>query len=550
MLDRAAAGWGRRRPDDPALSAADGTVTTYAAFAERVAGLAVWLRGFTAPGQVIAVVAGNEPDAVAVLLAAASAAVCAPLPDGRTVAERVAELRGLGASALLLVGTAPDDETAAAEAGIPVLRPGTGSARLSGPRCSVPETALLVRTSGSTGAAKLVPLSGAALLQAASLVARTLTLSPADRTLNALPLHHTHGLVGVVLSSLSAGASVVCLPGYTDDGMLAAFTTHRPTWYSAVPAIHARVAAFAEAGRLGGHRLRFARSASAPLPESLRVRLADALGVPVLQAYALTEAPGEICAHRPSEPVTPWTVGRPAGCEVAIRALGEITVRGRHVSPGYLSTVDGPLVPHPDGWLRTGDLGRFTEAGELVLAGRRDDVINRAGEKVFPEEVENVLAGHPGVTDVVVGGAADPVLGEAVVAVVAGDVADDDLRRFAARTLTHVPDRFAHLPSIPRSATGKVNRRALVASLTPREPAAVDVVAEIAAIWAEILYLPDIDPDTGLDDLGGESLHAARIEALVADRLGIRLPPAALLNRTITVRDLAALVTESLRDQQ
>ncbi|MDX3195117.1 non-ribosomal peptide synthetase [Streptomyces sp. MN03-5084-2B] len=518
------------RDDRPALLAEDGTVTTYRELAGQVDALSAWLRGVVAPDQVVAVAMGNSPSAVATLLATASVAVCAPLPPGQPAA-------GLGASVLI-----SDSD---GDAGIPVVRPFDDVGRRSGPRCSVPGTALLVRTSGSTGAAKLVPLTAEGVRHAASLVAGTLELTPADRVLNVLPLHHTHGLVGVVLSTLTAGASVVCLPGYRDEGMLAAFRAFRPTWYSAVPAIHARVAAFAADGRLDGHRLRFARSASAPLPEPLRVRLGDALGVPVLQAYALTEAPGEICAHSPSVPVRPGTVGPPVGCEVSVAASGEIMVRGPHVCPGYLSTMDGPLTAHPGGQLATGDLGRLTGDGDLVLSGRRDDVINRAGEKVFPAELENVLAGHPGVTDVVVGGAADPVLGEAVVAVVvaSGDVTDEDLRRRCARTSDRSPDRFARVTEIPRSATGKVNRRALVASLGPA-PEVSDVLDAVAAIWAEVLFLREPDPDTGLDELGGESLHGARIEALVTERLGVRLPPSAVLDRGMTIRKMAALVQD------
>ena len=533
MIERAVAQWAGRG-DLPALLAEDGTVTTYRELAAQVATFAAWLRECVEPDQVVAVAAGNAPSAVAALLATASVAVCAPLPPGPSAAE----LRGLGAS--VLISDSPESE-----AGIPVIRPFAETGRLSGQRCSVPETALLVRTSGSTGAAKLVPLPAGALLHAASLVAGTLELTPADRGLNVLPLHHTHGLVGVVLSTLTAGASVVCLPRYSDDGMLAAFREFTPTWYSAVPAIHARVAAFASDGQLDGHRLRFTRSASAPLSDPLRVRLGQALGIPVLQAYALTEAPGEICAQSPSVPVTPGTVGPPVGCEVSVRALGKIMVRGPHVCPGYLSTVDGPLIPHPGGWLDTGDLGLLTDRGELVLSGRRDDVINRAGEKVFPEELENVLAGHPGVTDVVVGGAQDPTLGEAVVAVIAlaWDVTDDDLRRYCSRTSGRGPDRFARVPEIPRSATGKVNRRALIASLGPVSDVS-DVLDAVAAIWAEVLFLPSPDPDTGLDELGGESLHGARIEALVAERLDVRLPPSAVLDRGITVRKMAALVQD------
>jgi oxalate---CoA ligase len=276
--------------------------------------------------------------------------------------------------------------------------------------------------------------------------------------------------------------------------------------------------------------LRFTRSASAPLNQALRARLAEALGVPVLQAYALTEAPGQVTAHRPTDSAGS-SVGRPIGGEVRILESGEIAVRGPHVSPGYLSSVDGPLTAHPDGWLHTGDLGQLTPDG-LLLSGRRDDVINRAGEKILPEEIETALATLPGVIDVVAAGAPDPVLGEAVVAFIAGDVSQEDVRR----ALSRVPDRIVLVPRIPRSTTGKVNRRKLADAHT----VTADPVKAVAKIWSEVLFLPEVDPDTSLADLGGESLHGARIEAIVGRQFGVQLP---VLDRTITVRAMANLVT-------
>jgi acyl-CoA synthetase (AMP-forming)/AMP-acid ligase II len=595
----------RRSPSSaPALVADSGTVVTHAELAAEVAALSGWLAGFVARHQVTAVVAGNGPAAVPVIVAAASASVCAPLPAGQTVDERTAQLRRLGASVLLVAHGGAAEEVAARQLGVPVVRlPSRAGALVdvaalprsgppTGPHCTaVPGTALLVHTSGSTGAGKLVPLTTAALLHAASLVAETLGLSPADRCLNVMPLHHTHGLVGAVLSSLTAGGSVICLPQYADDGMTTALGRFDPTWYTAVPAIHARVAGLAEAGRLGGHRLRFARSASAPLTEALRSRLNRALGVPVVQAYALTEAPGQVTAHRPTDPIGDGaigdgtvdgravdggtvdggtvdggtggggSVGRPAGCEVVVLdesgrpltgAVGEIAVRGRHVAPGYLSTADGHMIAHPDGYLHTGDLGRLTTGGELFLVGRQDDMINRAGEKIVPEEIENVLAGHPDVSDVVVVGVPDPVLGDAIAAMVAGNVDEEELRRWIGRALSRdrVPDRVVLTDRIPRSPTGKVNRRDLAAALAgdrnarPQPDPDVDLVAAVSEIWSQVLLLPDLDPDADFAALGGGSLHGARIEALVAERLGVELPPAAVIEGASTARSMATLIRD------
>jgi acyl-CoA synthetase (AMP-forming)/AMP-acid ligase II len=423
----------------------------------------------------------------------------------------------------------------------------------------VPGAALLIPTSGTTGSGKLVPLAASALLSAAAAVAATLRLGPRDRCLNVMPLHHTHGLVGAVLSSLAAGAGVICLPGYSDDGFARALAGLGPTWYTAVPAVHSRVLALASAGRVGDHRLRLARSASAPLRPGLRRSLRDALGVPVLQAYALTEAPGQVCAQGPDDPIGDESVGRAAGCEVVVRdesgravtgRVGEIHVRGGHVAPGYLAAADAELVRHPEGWLRTGDLGLLGADGELRLAGRRGEVINRAGEKILPEAIEEALARHPGVHDVCVLGVDDQVLGEATVALVAGGLAPEEMLAHARLVLSgeKVPDRFVFVERIPRSATGKVNRRELAVTLVPSARASVDVAGVVADIWTEVLLLSPIDPDDDFARLGGGSLQGARIEAMVADRLGVELPPAAVMREAPTIRAMASLVRTLLNE--
>lgn len=552
-----------RTPDAPALLDASGDVLTYAALARRVGEIAGWLARVVGPRQVVATVGGNEPQGIALIAAASSVAVCAPLPPGRTLDERREELARLRAAVLVLPATAPrtgDDERAAASLGIPVVDIGDAPPHVSARGCSVPGTALLMPTSGTTGAPKLVPLSAAALLTAARGVATTLGLSPGDRCLSVVPLHYTHGVVGVALSSLSAGASVISLPGYSDDGFADALHALHPTWYTAVPAVHARVLALAAAGRVDGHGLRMIRSASAPLRVGLRQALREALGVPFVQAYALTEAPGQVCAQAPGDPVADDTVGPAVGCAVSVRdadgrevvagQVGEIHVRGAHVAPGYLATADAELAPHQDGWLRTADLGHLDAAGELHLAGRRDDVINRGGVKLRPEEIEEVLARHPGVRDVCVFGVPDPVLGEAAAALVVGDVEPAALRAHALESLSRekVPHRIVLTDRVPRSANGKVNRRELARSL-PVEPARSDsdrgdIERGLTDIWTSVLLLPSIGPDDAFADLGGGSLHGARVEAMVADRFGVELPPAAILREAPTIRAMTSLVRQ------
>jgi acyl-CoA synthetase (AMP-forming)/AMP-acid ligase II len=546
-----------RAPDAPALLDEHGAVLTYAALARQVDEVAAWLRGIVGPRQVVATVGGNGPQGIALIAAAASVAVCAPLPPGRTLDERRDELTRLRAAVLVLPAAGPgtaDDERAAAALGIPVVDVGAAPRRVSAPECSVPGTALLMPTSGTTGAPKLVPLSASALLTAARGVAATLGLTTADRCLSVVPQHYTHGVVGVALSSLSAGASVICLPRYSDDGFAHALHTLHPTWYTAVPAVHARVLALAAAGRVDGHELRMARSASAPLRVSLRQELRAALGVPVVQAYALTEAPGQVCAQAPGDPVADDTVGPAVGCTVAVRdasgreitgQVGEIHVRGPHVAPGYLATADAELIPNPGGWLRTADLGHLDASGELHLAGRRDDVINRAGVKLQPDEIEEVLARYPGVRDVCVFGVPDPVMGETAAGLLVGSVDPDEVLAHARSALSRekVPARLVLTDRIPRFGNGKVNRREL-ARLLPAEPTPADVERGVADIWTAVLLLPSIGPDDEFADLGGGSLQGARVEAMVAERFGVELPPAAILREAPTIRAMAALVRD------
>src|SRR5205807_1595424 len=189
--------------------------------------------------------------------------------------------------------------------------------------------------------------------------------------------------------------------------------------------------------------IRFARSASAPLPPALLERFQRHTGVSVLETYGMTEVAGQIAAN-PLDAATrrPGSVGLPVGVDlevatpdglpVASGELGSVRLRGDAVVTHYLElTTSGPerLRPARDagGWLTTGDLGRVDDAGFLHLAGREDDVINRGGEKFHPQEVERVLLDHPAVSAAAVVGAPHPRLGQVAVAFV------------GVHTVTHVP---------------------------------------------------------------------------------------------------------------
>jgi oxalate---CoA ligase len=294
-----------------------------------------------------------------------------------------------------------------------------------------------------------------------------------------MPLFHVHGLVASVLATLSTGGTVVVsrLRASTFWGDAA---RHGATWYTAVPTIHSRLLA----GFLGhpvpggGHRLRFVRSCSAPLPGVLWRRYEDAIGVPLVEAYGMTEAAHQMASNPlPPGERRPGTVGRATGVSLAVLdedwrpvppgEQGEVSVRGPSVVDRYLDNPEATAAAFRDGWFRTGDIGALSADGYLTLVGRVKELINRAGEKISPYEVEDVLLSHPAVADAAAYPVPDETYGEQVGAVVVlgreatlAELAAHCAERLAAFKR---PVRVTVLPEIPKGPTGKVQRRNLAA---------------------------------------------------------------------------------------
>jgi acyl-CoA synthetase (AMP-forming)/AMP-acid ligase II len=195
------------------------------------------------------------------------------------------------------------------------------------------------------------------------------------------------------------------------------------------------------------------------------------LGVPLIESYGMTEAASQITATGFEEAAA--STGRPIGVRLQVRRrdgtdadageIGRVWIRGPSVIRAYL---DGSNADRFDagGWLDTGDLGRLDETGALYLAGRSDDVINRGGELVYPREVEEVLLGDPRITEAVVVGRRDAVLGCVPVALVQSQTPDArlaaDLGERCASQLSRFkrPVAIEVVTALPRAATGKVRR--------------------------------------------------------------------------------------------
>ncbi|TVZ06397.1 AMP-dependent synthetase [Trebonia kvetii] len=435
-------------------------------------------------GDRVALAAANGPALIVAFLAVvASDAVAAPLNPTLGEAELTAELGDLRVSRLLHDGVA-SAVAAADRSDVPasVIGMAEGLLHIDGEAGSALETAgspdalgLLLHTSGTTSKPKTVPIRQRNLVASTAAVADTYALSGDDVTACVMPLFHVHGLVATVLATLSTGGTVL-LPRFRPSTFWDDAARHGVTWYTAVPTIHARLLTGTEVGGPLEHRIRFVRSCSAPLPTALWRRYEETIGVPLVEAYGMTEAAHQMASNPlPPRERRPGTVGLGTGTEVVAldddwRPVppgdeGEIAVRGPSVVDEYLDNPAATFAAFRNGWFRTGDVGRLSADGYLSLVGRVKELINRAGEKISPYEVEDVLLTHPSVAEAAAYPVPDEKYGEqvGVVIVLRGDATPRELTLYCAERLAAFkrPVRVTILDSIPKGPTGKIQRRNL-----------------------------------------------------------------------------------------
>ena len=534
----------------------------------------------------VAVVLPNGPEAAVAFLALAANGAFVPLNPAYRDNEYEFYFADLGISVLIVQsGVASPARNVAQAQGIPLIEltpireAEAGRFMLQGdipPAAAAQEEthaddiALILHTSGTTSRPKIVPLTQRNLMMSAHNIAQTLALDARDRCLNIMPLFHIHGLVGAILSSLVAGASVVCTPGFHALNFFTWLTECRPTWYTAVPTMHQGILTRAGQQRevIARCPLRFIRSCSAPLPPPVMAELERTFGVPVIEAYGMTEAAHQIA----SNPLPPaerkiGSVGLAAGPEVAImdetgRVLppgetAEVVIRGANVTIGYANNSAANTRAYYHGWFRTGDQGFLDPEGYLFLTGRLKELINRAGEKIAPHEVEDVLLTHPAVAQAVAFAMPHVHLGEDVAAAVVlrpGAVAmATELRAFAATRLADfkVPRQVLCLDEIPKSATGKLQRLGLAeklgltanAQLPSATPACIasrtPLEGILVAIYSQVLGVTPLGIHDNFFQLGGDSILATQILSRVRQILQVELSFLVFFEHP-TVADLAS----------
>jgi long-chain acyl-CoA synthetase len=333
---------------------------------------------------------------------------------------------------------------------------------------------VILYTSGTTAKPKGVMLDESQFDANGTGFLEHLHFTPEDKVILALPLFHSFGNI-IALVLLRAGATLILLKQFQPKSILASIAQHKATILPLVPTIYSFLVELYARGGYDVSSLRYCISGGASLPEALLKKVEEGLGVTVIEGYGLTETSPVIAVNTMKDGSVPGSVGPvlpnveldivdDSGKQVAQGEVGEIRVRGVTIMKGYWNKPDETAETlSADGWLRTGDLGHLDEKGRLFIsAGRKKDLIIRAGENVSPLAIENALMGHPAIAEVAAVGIADERIGEKVKVCVVlrqgTDATEQELKSFCRQKLPAfmTPDMFQFMESLPKTATGKI----------------------------------------------------------------------------------------------
>ena len=482
LLDRGA-------NDHPALVIPDRVSLTYARLRELTEEAAHALASHgVGMGDRVAIVYPNGPEAILLFLAASMVATACPLNPAYKEDEFRFYLEDVGARFLIVAPGEAEAARRAIPAGAKIIEAsidGSGGLRVGGDgrgngrdllvQSSAADIGLVLHTSGTTSRPKRVPLRNDNLAASVGNIVVTYELSPEDVSLCIMPLFHVHGLVASALATFASGGTVVAPERFSPLGFWPLMKAYRPTWFTASPTPHQLVLARLQSDRpAGAERLRFVRSCSSALSPAQMMLMEQRFGVPVLEAYGMTEASHQMASNPlPPDARFAGSVGRGTGVDIAIfdeagksmpdGAPGEVVIRGPNVMHGYENNPQANAASFVDGWFRTGDLGTLDHVHYLRLIGRLKELINRGGEKIAPREIDEVLESHPAVKEAVAFGVPHPTWGEEVAAAVVlnGPATEKELLAYCRERLADfkVPRHLHIVESIPRTPTGKVQRR-------------------------------------------------------------------------------------------
>ncbi len=446
------------------------------------------LRAGVIAGDRVLFIAPSVPEFVAVYYGIHAAGAIAVTANTMSTTPELEYIGGDAGVKLVIgwTGVEVAPRAAAAKLGVPYWPLRAGLAGLGTPLPLIDphptddnDTAAILYTSGTTGRPKGAELTHGNLIAGASIFVGVHGLTPDDRLGTALPLFHAYGQVCVMATALCAGSSLSLLAQFDAESMVAMLRRDELTFLAGVPTMwNGMLHASGDSSPSDFASLRIAASGGAALPVEVSRAFENRFGCRILEGYGLTESTAAALFHGPDRPRKPGSIGVALPrCEVQIRdergaelsagEVGELYFRGPVVMKGYWNRPEETAEVLQDGWLRTGDLGLKDADGDVRIVGRKKDLVIRGGYNVYPLEVEEVLYQHPDIVEAAVIGIPDEHYGEEVAAVVVlRDGATPDapaLRDWAKERLSayKVPHLIVYAQELPKSATGKVLKRAI-----------------------------------------------------------------------------------------
>jgi acyl-CoA synthetase (AMP-forming)/AMP-acid ligase II len=342
------------------------------------------------------------------------------------------------------------------------------------------DLALLMYTSGTTGTPKGVMLTHANLAANAHIISAEHRLGPGDRVSAVLPLYHINAFAVTMLAPLAHGGSLAMPPRFSAGKFWEMAARFECTWINVVPTIVSYLLEGATPPRESMAKIRFCRSASAPLPPDHLLAFQDKFGISVIETMGLTETVAPAFSNPyERERRKVGAVGLPSGCEARVvddkgvevtdGTPGEIVIRGPQVTSGYYKNEAATAGAFfPDGWFRSGDVGVRDGDGFFFITGRIKELIIKGGENIAPREIDEVLLRHPAVLDAAAVGVPDRHYGQEIMACVIPRegvaCTEDDLRAFCVEHLGRykTPKVIHFVKELPRGPSGKVQRLKLV----------------------------------------------------------------------------------------
>ncbi|WP_298446246.1 long-chain fatty acid--CoA ligase [Gordonia sp. (in: high G+C Gram-positive bacteria)] len=477
----------RRHPERTALTCGDVTYT-YSAFDTAAAAFATYLTGQgVRPGDRVGLMLPNVPEFAimfyGILRAGAIAVPMNPLLKSREISYY---LSNTGATAIFATPAFADEaRTGAATAGARCLV--VDDTLAESIRSCTPQdhpidraggdTAVILHTSGTTGAPKGAELTHAGLGRNAEVTQRTLiTATESDVVMGCLPLFHVFGLTCGLNAAVIAGAALSLIPRFDPRLVLDTIAADRVTIFEGVPTMYSALISERTADD-DTRSLRVCISGGAALPTQVIADFESAFDAMILEGYGLSETSPVACFNHPDRTRKAGTIGTPIegvemrivdveGNPAPVEQPGEVQIRGHNIMKGYWNlpeataeAIDG------DGWFSTGDIGVYDDDGYFRIVDRTKDLIIRGGLNIYPREVEEVIYEHPAVEAAAVIAVPHPTLGEEVGAAVAlkpGEtLTEDELRRYVKERVAayKYPRHVWFVERLPTGATGKIQKR-------------------------------------------------------------------------------------------